>query len=194
MDVNSKKYVQVGERLRELRGKISQEEFAKKISIPFRTYQRYEVGERIPHPHVLTRIAEIFDTTTDWILTGNLNIEKARMTERLKRMSYLEDIVENFEGAINREEKLLYLGVKEEGPEYGLERLEEKDFVEKLKGYIADVKIDFLPTETRKLIEAVIEILGSGNEVMIDALKGNIKAFLEAIRSSQKKDENKGGD
>jgi hypothetical protein len=50
--------------------------------------------------------------------------------------------------------------------------------------------------EHEKLFDSMAEILESGNETMIDALKANIKAFLEAVRMAQKNDEDKskGGD
>jgi transcriptional regulator with XRE-family HTH domain len=58
----------------------------------------------------------------------------------------------------------------------------------------AEAKYEILPTSTKKLLDNVKEILESENEVMIDALKANIKAFLEAIRINKKENENKEGD
>ena len=49
-----------------------------------------------------------------------------------------------------------------------------------------------LPTSTRKLIHNVVEILRSGNEVIIEALKANIRAYLEAINAEGKNGENRG--
>ena len=49
-----------------------------------------------------------------------------------------------------------------------------------------------LPVFQKKIIDNVKEILQSGNEVMIDALVANIRAFLEAIRT--KKSNQKEGD
>ena len=46
-----------------------------------------------------------------------------------------------------------------------------------------------LPTSTRKLIHNVVEILRSGNEVIIEALKANIRAYLEAVKAESKKGE-----
>ncbi|MGA2463314.1 MAG: helix-turn-helix domain-containing protein [Thermodesulfobacteriota bacterium] len=51
---------------------------------------------------------------------------------------------------------------------------------------------EVLPISTRKLLNSAIEILESGNEVMIDALKANVRAYLEAIRVANKDSENKG--
>jgi transcriptional regulator with XRE-family HTH domain len=52
-------------------------------------------------------------------------------------------------------------------------------------------KYQILPTATKKLIDNMVEILQSDNEVMIDALKANIKAFLTAVRSKKQNDEDK---
>ncbi len=46
-----------------------------------------------------------------------------------------------------------------------------------------------LPTSARKLIHHVVEILETGNEVIIEALKANIRAYLEAIKAEEDKNE-----
>jgi transcriptional regulator with XRE-family HTH domain len=46
-------------------------------------------------------------------------------------------------------------------------------------------------TEQKKLLDNVREILESSNEYAIDALKSNIRAFLEMVRISKKNDEDK---
>lgn len=48
--------------------------------------------------------------------------------------------------------------------------------------------------EQKKLHEGLDEILQSGYDAPIEALKANIRAFLEMVRVSKKTDENKGGD
>lgn len=68
--VENAKFVSIGDRLRILRGGQSQTEFAEKLNIPFRTYQRYEAGEGIPKAEILHRVASICTVTVDWILTG----------------------------------------------------------------------------------------------------------------------------
>jgi len=60
-------YIDVGNRLKELRKNLSQKEFSEKIGVPFRTYQRYESGETLPQEPVLKRVAEICNTTVDAI-------------------------------------------------------------------------------------------------------------------------------
>lgn len=59
-----------------------------------------------------------------------------------------------------------------------------------LKGTLSgDYK--FEPIETKKLLDNVKEILESENEVMINVLKANVKAFLQAVRSSKRENQNK---
>lgn len=71
-----KKYIEVGNRLRQLRAHLSQKEFSEKINVPLTTYQRYESGERLPKGDVLHRIASIFDVPVEWLMTGSRVIEK----------------------------------------------------------------------------------------------------------------------
>jgi transcriptional regulator with XRE-family HTH domain len=60
----------VGERIRAVRGKRTQTEFAKTIGVKKQNYiSRYERG-RIPSPDLLLRIATTGRVSIDWILTG----------------------------------------------------------------------------------------------------------------------------
>lgn len=51
--------------------------------------------------------------------------------------------------------------------------------------FFRDFKEEYFTTAQKKIIDNVKEILQSGNEVMIDALVANIRAFLEAIRTKK---------
>jgi transcriptional regulator with XRE-family HTH domain len=64
----------VSDRLRKLRGKESQVEFAKKIGVPLRTYIRYEKGERIPPKSVLGKIAQSGIIPVDWLTKGTFGM------------------------------------------------------------------------------------------------------------------------
>lgn len=62
--------IKVGDRIRAVRGKQTQTEFANVLGVKKQNYiSRYERG-RIPSPDLLVRIAEIGRVTTDWLLTG----------------------------------------------------------------------------------------------------------------------------
>ncbi len=60
----------IGQRLKMLRGSLSQTEMGKLFDMPLRTYQSYEYGQRVPPSHALSSIARKFGTTVEWILTG----------------------------------------------------------------------------------------------------------------------------
>jgi len=105
--------------------------------------------------------------------------------------SYLSDI-ERGKAEPSREflKKLTEVyGISSDYVLYGSEDEQKKYLIVKE----AEGHYEILPTSTKKLLDNVKEILESDNEVMIGALKANIKAFLSAIRDKNK-DENKGGD
>lgn len=192
MDIEVKKYSQVGERLKELRGNLSQEEFAKKIGISFRTLQRYEVGERIPHPHVLSKIAEKFDTTVDWILTGNLNIEKALILEGAKRSHYLEDLVEKLEEIRARTFRLKLIEGKENATEEEMEKIskileDENIFLNLMRKMIEEnveqaKEVKYFEQISHhsplySIFRQIEKMFNKGEKAKIDAIKTLLTAF-----------------
>ncbi len=84
-----KKYihVQVGQRLRLIRGKFSQGEFARRIGVPFRTYQRYEAGETLPSGETLNQISQKAGKPIDWILKGDGSDESSTYSQGLDEIS-----------------------------------------------------------------------------------------------------------
>lgn len=76
MDNSERKSVEIGKRLKDLRGSLSQTEMAKQFQLPFRTYFNYESGLRIPPALVLNSIANKYDVTVDWILTGQSQVRQ----------------------------------------------------------------------------------------------------------------------
>jgi transcriptional regulator with XRE-family HTH domain len=61
---------EVGERIRAVRGKKTQTEFAEALGVKKQNYiSRYERG-RIPSPDLLVRIARMGRVSIDWLLTG----------------------------------------------------------------------------------------------------------------------------
>ncbi|HTN44558.1 MAG TPA: helix-turn-helix transcriptional regulator [Nitrospiria bacterium] len=68
----------VGQRIRSIRGKVNQTDFAKMIGVRKQNYvSRYEHG-RIPNPELLVRIANYGKVTVDWLLTGRGKGPKSR--------------------------------------------------------------------------------------------------------------------
>ena len=105
--------------------------------------------------------------------------------------SYLSDIERGKAGPSREFLKKLseVYGVSSDYVLYGSEDEQKKYLIVKE----TEVQYETLPTSTKKLLDNVKEILESKNEVMINALKANIKAFLVSVRA-KKENENKGGD
>jgi transcriptional regulator with XRE-family HTH domain len=64
-------YRVIGDRLKLLRGGLTQQEFAKKLDFSVRAYQYYEAGDRVPKGKDLSRIAAVCGVPEDYILTGD---------------------------------------------------------------------------------------------------------------------------
>jgi transcriptional regulator with XRE-family HTH domain len=63
----------LGRRIRQLRGfDVSQDEFARKLSISQSQLSKYERGIVAPPADVLIRIKEQFRVSIDWLLTGDI--------------------------------------------------------------------------------------------------------------------------
>lgn len=60
----------LSERILQLRNEtgLSQEEFAHKSGIAYRSYRRYETGEREPNCSTLTVLADFFQVSADYLL------------------------------------------------------------------------------------------------------------------------------
>jgi len=60
----------IGDRLLQIRGKLTQQEFADSIGISKTTYHRYEREERIIDVEVIARICELYEFDYTWVITG----------------------------------------------------------------------------------------------------------------------------
>ncbi|MBO1514302.1 helix-turn-helix domain-containing protein [Metabacillus bambusae] len=60
----------LGERLKKLRGKVPQEEAAKKIGISRARLSHYETGRSEPDSEMLGKLADFYNVTTDYLITG----------------------------------------------------------------------------------------------------------------------------
>ncbi|MED3710008.1 helix-turn-helix transcriptional regulator [Peribacillus frigoritolerans] len=63
----------LGARLKKLRSKqgLSQEELSKILGLTRGTYAHYEINKRQPDYDTLKKIADFFDVTLDYLITGN---------------------------------------------------------------------------------------------------------------------------
>lgn len=82
----------LGLRIRELRKqrKWTQKELANKLDLQFPQLNKYECGMHAPPIEKLVELAEIFNTTVDYLLTGNRSDEtplhNLRLLERFKEL------------------------------------------------------------------------------------------------------------
>lgn len=60
----------IGERIREIRGKISQEKFAERTGINKSTLGRYERGINSPDSNAISSICKAFHVNSEWLFTG----------------------------------------------------------------------------------------------------------------------------
>ena len=82
----------LGLRIKQLRKqyKWTQKELAAKIDVRFPQLNKYESGLHAPPVEKLVKIAEVFDTTVDFLLTGNRSeqrpLHNLRLLERFQAM------------------------------------------------------------------------------------------------------------
>ncbi len=55
-----------------------------------------------------------------------------------------------------------------------------------------EAEYETLPVSIRRVLDGVIEILESGNGAVIEALKANVRVYLETVRAAKKNDKEKG--
>lgn len=63
-------YKDIGDRLKRVRGNLSQTKFSSMLSIKQAQYNRYETGKVRPPVHILERILQLTGVSMDWILVG----------------------------------------------------------------------------------------------------------------------------
>lgn len=75
----------LGNRLSELRkkGKLTQEEIAKMVGVGRTTYAMYEQGNRQPDYDTLQKIAEFFEVSIDYLITGKERVKEEKSNAHL---------------------------------------------------------------------------------------------------------------
>jgi transcriptional regulator with XRE-family HTH domain len=61
----------IGKRIRGLRGRIRQEEFANQLGLSQGQLSKLETGKAPPTLEILVLLANRFETTLDWIVRGD---------------------------------------------------------------------------------------------------------------------------
>lgn len=82
----------LSKRLKELRGKSTQEEIAGKIGISRARYSHYENGRSEPDTETLNKLADIFKVSTDFLLGRTNDPNKTISEDGTKSSSTLSEI------------------------------------------------------------------------------------------------------
>ena len=171
----------VGERIKDFRKRqgLNQREFAKKLGYSYGYIADLERGRQKPSREFLEKLRHMFGISGDYILYGNLFHLWAQKLEeieaKLKSEEIPQPIINKVKGDIMSAMVFLAEDKYQQGYEKGMK------ICEPVSRYQA------IPTSTKKLLDDVIEILESGDEVMVEALKANIRALLEAVRTKKDK-------
>lgn len=96
----------LGDRIKYLREKMSytQKDLAKKAGLTVVQLSRYETNDRKPDPDSLKRIADVLDTSTDYLLgrTDNPKSYEPNMSFYGGPEQYTQDEIEEMEAALKR--------------------------------------------------------------------------------------------
>lgn len=60
----------IGSRIEQIRGKLTRQEFAKRIGVGKTSVQNYEVKDLVPKGEVLLKLRNEFHVDIEWLLTG----------------------------------------------------------------------------------------------------------------------------
>lgn len=80
-------FLETGQRIAVLRGKVSQAEFAGRLGVDRQTVGRWEAGERLPDGMSLLKFMKEFDADVNYILTGIDSAAHARLQALQTRIS-----------------------------------------------------------------------------------------------------------
>jgi len=182
-----KKYLDIGNRLKKIRGSLSQKDFALKAGIPFRSYQRYEAGERMPPPDVLPLLAQIGNTTTDWILEGDIDSLRLLLRQKKSELNKKEIEVDEL-----TKELIQALSSK------GIPIPDDIDIFISTVAFFKECDIDLLQLlenykkqyreegisvycdqDEYEWLEKLLTILRNKKEKTVIAIQNNIEAFLD---------------
>ena len=68
---------EIGLRIKEIRGELSQRGFARSLGISNVLVSRYERAENTPHAAILVLIARTYSVSLDWLLLGQGDTRRA---------------------------------------------------------------------------------------------------------------------
>ncbi|MBP7528112.1 MAG: helix-turn-helix transcriptional regulator, partial [Syntrophorhabdaceae bacterium] len=135
-------YKEIGTRLKELRGDLSQAEFAAILSIKQQQYNRYETGRVKPPLNIVQKISEVRRVSVDWILTGKRGeIDGIGILETMSEMMETFKELEAIPKASVSDDELAIIKC--------LRLLSQQDGIEVLKEIISRIAKDELILRTK---------------------------------------------
>lgn len=104
----------LGDRLAKKRKqkKLTQEDVAKKLTIPRSTYSNYELDNREPDVETLLALADLFDCSVDW-LTGN---SKESFVDDYQDTDDIDKQIMNELKRVSEEDRQYFLGLLKRMP------------------------------------------------------------------------------
>lgn len=173
-----------GERIKQLRERkgLTQQEFGKSLGYSDGFISLIETGLREPSRKFLKKLNDVYGVSSDYILYSGTAAQWNKIEEKLKDAGLESNVIHELHPDYLK--SLMIAGREDWDRGYQ----EGMRVCEPLAGYQA------LPDSTKKILDNVREIMESGNDTMIDALRANVKAFVEAVRMGKKQNEDKGCD
>ncbi len=110
----------IGERLRQLRGGISQLDFATKIGVNKELIGKYERGLNVPGGDILSRIHDATGVSLDWLISGKGNMlynqplsQRGSVNEVLLELviQQVEQALEQSEVTLTRKKKVKLIAI-----------------------------------------------------------------------------------
>ncbi len=159
---------------------LNQGEFAKKLGYTQGYVADLERGRQAPSRRFWEKLSEVFKGASAEILDKSISIQWGQIEEKLRMEGMAGEMIEKIQGHV-----LAILRLHDE-------RSYQRDFEKTI--FVSEPSLPYktVSSEQKKFIEDILEILDSDDDDTIDALKGNIRAFIKLVRLEKNK--NKGGD
>lgn len=69
--------MEIGDRIKEVRGRVPRAEFAEKLGIHPQTLYMYEKGKRVVDVDLIQKICENFNVSVEWLIFGGDGLQGA---------------------------------------------------------------------------------------------------------------------
>jgi transcriptional regulator with XRE-family HTH domain len=176
-----KNFLQLSEFIRAFRidQGLSQGDFAKKLGYTQGYVADLERGRQPPSRRFWEKFSKVFTGAGADIFDKSIYVQWKKIEEKLMTEDLPERAIERIQGHI-----LSILRLHDE-------KLYQKDFEKAINVAEPILSYNTVPSEQKKMIDDILEILDSDDDETVDALRANIRAFLKLVR--MEKNKNKGG-